>query len=362
MTHATEEVTISIVATVTDDVKKGLELYGLATGELKVATAKEHVKQWLSLFQQNPLGTGLFAVARHKDEVVGFFSIIDIEMLIRGRPVRAGKAEFLFVKDEFRKYVPPGAGVTLPWMVFQRLRNEASYHGYEVLLGVPSLAASILYLPSGDLRLRTALTRFTIPGDPNETSGRIKRYTARLLRPRRVMNMRNAFSKLAGPHYGTAVVEMQRGLPIISSSAGNALVSSGVEMMNMRFPSPQFLKLVLQSSNEKTCLFVFDQPKPRSSTRLVHWSELPDTFALFGAVLVKALEKIIEAKASNLIIEIPTAQLPQSYLLEEYGFIRAGSTYDYDCYLRDTTGRLKLGEIKNWRFTHGHKNFYSWRN
>ena len=346
---------------ITDDVAKGIQLYGLATGEMVSDNAASRAQRWLAVFRENPMGGGLFAIAKHRDEVIGFFSIIDIEMSVRGRAVRAGKAEFFVIKEEMRKVVLPGTSVSLPWAMFQRLRAEAKNYGYQIILTLPSQAASIFPRLSGDLRLQTQLATFRVPGEVDERVGRVGRYAAKLLGFRTLAATRSRLHRCIGASAIGEVVqleEMPRGLKCVSD---NSLISLGAEMLRFRFPADRYVNYLLEIPGRAPLLFVFDRPVYRGSVSLVHWSGLPEAFEQFAAVLVAILDLVRREKAHELVIEIPIKQLPENYRFEEYGFVRQKSRADNDCYLLDTNKQLQLKKVSDWHITHGHKGYYSWR-
>ena len=92
-------VTIDIIDEVTSDAVSGLELYAnLALG----SGSSDLTEQWLYWFRNNPFGKGLFALAKHRDRVVGIYTLIPVEMRLSGRPAKGAKAEFLAVAPDHR--------------------------------------------------------------------------------------------------------------------------------------------------------------------------------------------------------------------------------------------------------------------
>lgn len=353
------DINLFITDVITDDVVKGIQLYGLVTGELISDNALDGAQHWLSLFRDNPLGGGLFVIAKHQDEVIGFFSIIDIEMLVRGRRIRAGKAEFFVVKEEMRKFVIPKTGRSLPWVLFQCLREEAKNYGYQVILTVPSQAASIYPRLSGDLRLQTCLVTFKVPGEASERVGRIGRYATKLLGFPKLAVTRSRLHHLVGNSCIGKFVQPENMPGGLSCISDNSLISSGEEMLNLRFPSHKYVRYLLEIPGRAPLLFVFDRPVYRGSVNLVHWSGLPESFELFATVLVAIIDRVRKARARELVIELPANQLPDGYRLEECGFVKHGQCQDADCYLMDTNKQLHLRAVSYWHITHGHKGFYS---
>jgi hypothetical protein len=109
------ELELTVTDAVSADAEHGLRVYGLATKELSAENAKPRAQSWMTVFQKNDVGPGLFAAAKYKGEFVGFITLIDFEMLVGGVPVRAGKAEFWVVNQEAQKIEVPGFGARLPW-------------------------------------------------------------------------------------------------------------------------------------------------------------------------------------------------------------------------------------------------------
>lgn len=349
-----------VTTAITDEVVKGLRLYGMATGELTMDTATTRVQRWLSLFRDNPMGRGLFALAKYRGEQVGIISLIDFEMRVRGTSIKAGKAEFWALKPEALKLALPGTNTRLPWALFQYLREQAGSYGYDAVLTVSPKAARYLRR-AGDHCISTPLASYVALG--NKGTGRLGRYVDRLLQPRRFAAMVNTLIGMAGTRTND-VVEVERLHEAVTCDGDTALISSSVAMINTRFPAPKYLKFLLQRPGAAPWLFVFTRPVPGGTVQLVHWSGMPEVWRDFAAILSTILARMKSAHATNLLIEVPLTQFPFHQQLQDLGFLRSERRLE-DVYLMDVNNALGLSSITDgadgadWQVTHGHMGFYS---
>jgi hypothetical protein len=322
MTIDPTDISISVTAELTEDVERGVYLYGVENGNLK-GYDDLRAKRWAkALFRDNNVGKGLFAFARHKGELIGFISLIDMEMMIRGVSVKAGKAEFWVVKRDLLKIFLPGKDTRIPWTLFETLRRSAGDHGYGVVLTVSGIAARYLRR-AGDLRIHRDLDCYFADA---ETVGALPKWDV------------TAF------HITT--------LNEIPSQPKNALVASTPAMIGFRFPD-RIKLLVPRAYGDHPALFVFDRNEQGALT-LVHWSRLPTSVETFIAVLRRAGQL---AQTESISLEIPSDQIPSCYDLESFGFKKTSRKLN-DCFLMDTKGTLRLDELDNWHVTHGHMRFY----
>jgi hypothetical protein len=281
--------------------------------------------------------------------------------MLQGRRMKAGKTEFLVVDTELRKCVLPGSNKPLPWLLFNGLREEAKKYGYQILLNVPSLAASIFHRASQDVLVRPLLSRFKVPRDRSTALGRIGRLANRALGFRDLLAVRGRLAAFARRVPVDAVEEINKVVGDIGGHGGSALIFPSAEMLNMRFPPEAYIKYRVKVPDAEPALLVFSRPMRGGSARLVHWTDLPGSFDVFSAVLVSVIDHVRRDGAADLVIEVPADRIPECYKLEECGFERLKSQYDFHCYLTDTSGELGLNEVHDWCVTHGHKDFYRWR-
>ena len=94
-------VDILITDRVTEDARAGLTMFAELA---RLQPASELAERWRCWLENTPYGNGLSAVAKHRDEVVGFYALIPLEMRIRGRTVRGAKGEFFAVKPGFLRW------------------------------------------------------------------------------------------------------------------------------------------------------------------------------------------------------------------------------------------------------------------
>ena len=341
------EVQIAVADALTSDVETGLLLYGRATGEFGADGGEDRVRRWLTLFRDNPLGGGFFVTAKQNGQVVGFLSLIDIEMLVGGAPVRTGKAEFWVVRPDALKLSAP-SGERLPWALFEEARRHAPARGYKALQTV-SLPATRQLRKGGDLCVKPVLSSHLAP---REMRGRIGWRLNRLLRRFRLRLLRDRLRRRAG---AAAIIEITRLDEEVGYTYTDALISSGAGMINLRFPPEKHLKLLLQRPGDKPLLFVFTRPTPGQPARLLHASGYPP-FEAFIAVLAFVVDLVIACGGAGLLVELPAGLTPAGYDLAALGFSRTNNQL-LDCFI--LAPDLALDGTLAWHVSHGHMGFYS---
>lgn len=349
------ELEMTVIDAMSADVERGLKLYGLATKEMNTENAARRAKSWASVFQKNDVGPGLFVAAKYKGDFVGFVALIDFEMLVGGVPIRAGKAEFWVVAQNAQKIEVAGSGTRLPWALFSFIREQAENYGYRAILTVSPKAARRLRR-AGDICVSPSLASFVAPKDLG--MGRVGQRLGRLLHRKRLGAISSHFLAIAGERVHR-VKEVQELDVQVGYGSPNALISSSKAMIRARFPSPRYLKYVLDRPGQAPLLFVFDRPTEGHPVRLMHWSGLPESPEEFAAVLGVTMNEMQKANASKLFVEISVEQFPAHYRLGEMGFSRSSRCLE-DCYLMDVNGSAGLASVQAWQITHGHMGFYSY--
>ena len=121
--------TSSLWIGVTDDARAGLAMFA----ELAhLQPANELPQRWRYWLEDTPYGNGLLAVAKHSDEVVGFYALIPLEMRIRGQTVRGAKGEFFAVKPGYRNALHGPSGKLLAFALSHELHRAAGRAGLNV--------------------------------------------------------------------------------------------------------------------------------------------------------------------------------------------------------------------------------------
>jgi len=130
---------------VTQDVHAGLRLYADATHRSDSA----RVQEWLYWLNQNPFGKGVYAVAKHGDDVVGFYALIPVEMRLGDRAMRGAKGEFFAVAPAFRNALVGQRALRVPYALSCELHGAAAGFGIDCIALVATGAAAICHAISG---------------------------------------------------------------------------------------------------------------------------------------------------------------------------------------------------------------------
>ena len=317
---------ISVRTQADDDVRHGLWLYGHSVQAFPPGDDEwDRVERWLTLFKNNPFGSGMFIVAKHgPDKVVGLLALIDFEMTVLGAPIHAGKLEFWLLEQEAMRLTLPGSTDQLPLLLFNAMRKHASEAGYDVLLIVSKVAKYFLRRNTSRY-LSVPLVSFSIAGQGGLS--KLGRTWDRIVNKRRVAKLSTALTRI-----GKESLEFVSVVDTLDQDAfqtePNALTSSSAKMINFRFPPSRYLKVVY-GTEAGPLVFIFTRPAAGFAVHLVHWSGLPSFFAPFAAVLSVVLDRMREAGATSLVIELPAAVLPPDYAqLNAMGFNRSERMLD----------------------------------
>ncbi|MDF1719811.1 MAG: hypothetical protein P1U65_03970 [Minwuia sp.] len=336
-----DEAILSVSTELNDDVFDGLRLYGELTGEADNARADRWANHF---FRENPLGNGLFVSAKVDDRLVGFISLIDIEMRVDGQTAKAGKAEFWSVRPEFLKLTV--GGDRLPWAIFAALRREAAPHGYHVVQTVSPQGSRPLRR-AGDLPVQYTFNRWIGPTQPqNRYARRIDRL---LFRKHRMTGLAKALRAKAGSQLPN-VRRVARLAEPVACGYDNALFSSSEALINYRFPEESFMKLLIDRPGALPCLFVFEQPRRSKPLMLLHTSDRP-ALGEWAAIAAVALQETAKGSGIGLVMDLPD-DLGMS--LDDLGFTHTGQS-EQVCFLHDATGKGLGGE---WQCSHAHMGLY----
>lgn len=332
---------IHVSTTVGANVFEGVQLYGELTGEADADRSRRWIR---AFFQENPIGTGLFVSARLGERLVGFISLIDLEMRIGGKPVKGGKAEFWSVRPECLKLTV--GGDRLPWALFQTLRRAASDNGYHAIQTVSPQGSRPLRR-AGDKPLDVVLDTWVAPQLP--TNRYLRGIDKLFFRRLRISYEIHRLRALAG-----GVSSRLRRISDLSEPVAhhhpNALIHASPQMVNIRFPHHSYLKYLLDRPEGKPCLFVFDRPVTQKPCVFRHASDRADE-AEWAAVMAGVLAEAQRNNASSLNMDIP-ACLDAS--LRNLGLKQTGTTRQI-CFLHDATGDGLDGE---WLYSHAHMGLY----
>jgi len=353
----TSPIQMVITDSLTEDAKAGLELYGrLTLGQCP----PDLIEDWLYWYRDNPFGEGLFAVAKSRDDVVGVYSLIPVQMQINGRKAKGAKAEFLAVEPDFRLAVEPTSGKALPFAMVTGLNSQAHTWGFEWIFGVSTKASSACMLASGSGRIRYQCDEYRTYFAPPK----LKRYG------------RPIVNRCAG-YYQYAQTTVQRCLARLFASAasksafkqvdaaeawnntattGNQLISSSPEMLSYRFPAERHLFYRVRDESGKPALLVFAKPGARGNFALSHWSTTNIAMDVWAAVLRDVMGHCTATGAHTLQLCVPTTDSRPLQPLRKLGFTHRTSNrtiYYYRC--RNISYRVSS---RSWRLTESHIGFY----
>jgi hypothetical protein len=318
-----------LVLTITDefseDVVAGLKMYRDLT---QASASDDEIRaNWCRWFCDNPFGRGVFAIAKDRDRLVGFYSLIPSEMQFGNRLVRGGKGEFYAVHPAYRKVKDPVSGMVLPMALLAETKRQApkfgilAAFGARVNMSFTSLITGAKAIPCNSIDyvmyfcpLRTANNRSTL-----------KRLTLRwgaflvssLLQA--IFRFRKSRA-IRAKHFQMS--DTLTGEIHPSSEAVNRPVSLSSKMLNYRFPSDRYLKYTVFQGGGSGGELVFSKPELASNVRLLHWSSLEFSLGIWASIIGDVLQRCYQSKAASLHLSMPKNILPKEQNFAKLGFLR----------------------------------------
>jgi hypothetical protein len=346
-------VDILITDRVTEDARAGLTMFAELA---RLQPASELAERWRCWLENTPYGNGLSAVAKHRDEVVGFYALIPLEMRIRGRTVRGAKGEFFAVKPGYRNAIHGPSGKLVPFALSRELHRAAGPEGFECLQLVSTPIAAFCHVAGGARPLSydatLLVTCWSRPAVPivanrflNAAAGVGVVLHGALARSVGVLRCRAPRAQaLETP---AALVDWPE-----TPDAPNLLIEPSPEMLRHRFGQSEHLVYETKDAEGRRAVLVFTMPAPGASVKLKYWSsaQLPPRSLL--SVVKDVMAQCRTARAGRLTITVPAADAETFRPVAKLGFLRCRRKLDV--HLHFPTGLEIDWDPSHWRFTDAH--------
>ena len=290
----------------TEDTRVGLHVFAKLTAQRR---PEEAVRRWLYWLKDTPLGDAPNVVAKHRGEVVGFMSLMPVQMRIGGQTVRGAKAEFLVVRPEYRREVDDRTGLRLPIALSDALYRNADRWEMECVqssgegarITVVTGARPIEYGATqfSTVWSRPELRRFSF-GPLNTAVGLGAQAYTSLARATGTLRLRDSAVAVSDP---ASEIRHVHGLEI----PFNALFAPDLATLSHRFGEQPHLVYVTRDSSGVEHLFVFTEPGMGRRVRLKHWSPTEVSLEALVSVFRGAMTRCHKAGASSLEVTVPDA-------------------------------------------------------
>jgi hypothetical protein len=346
-------VDILVTDRVTDDVLAGLALFAELTG---LQPARQMAQRWRCWLENTPFGNGLSAVAKRRDEVVGFYGLMPFPMRIGGRAIRAAKGEFFAVKPGYRNAPGGPTGEPVPFALTRELPRAAGRAGLECVQLVSTPIAAFCHAAGGARPLSydavLLVTCWSPPGVPI-LANRVLNAAARLgvvlhgRLARSVGMLRCRAPRAPALDTPAARVEWPS-----APDASNLLMEPSPEMLAHRFGQSGHLVYEIKDADRRRAVLVFTMPAPGASVKLKYWSSprLPPDPLL--SVVKDVLARCRAARAGRLTLTLPAADEQSFRPVAKLGFLRWRRRLDVHLHL--PTGLEIDWDPSHWRFTDAH--------
>jgi len=346
-----DDIKIEVTQDITPEVIDGLKLYASLTSR------QFNQDKWLYWFKYNPYGKGLHAIAKYRESVIGFYSLIPTEFFLAGKFFIGAKGEFLVVDPVYRNKRVKGSSYPLAIDLIKTLNCEASYQGICVILAVAVGRAAQCHKFLGAKKFEFSCQNyFTFFRMPDMIKNRIKRNLIQIALfsgifsfPKRVLKIK---SFMRNCKHEINRVQMLNSDREYNFQRANRLVSSSSKMINFRFPDKEYIKYMIHG-DQNTNYFVFTKPEYKSNVVLKDWSTLDLKKSEFEFILNDIFMECDIQKAESLNLYIPYEHQKIRKLLHSIGLPsrKSNSTFFYLYAPDDLISELRFYP---WEFTNAH--------
>jgi len=330
------------------DVDAGFRLYADLTANDADAASK-----WENWYDRNPFGQGVYAVAKHGDAPVGFYSLIPVEMQIAGRPVLGAKGECFVVAPQCRKAVFGSRAMSLPVALSGELHRASKNYGISCIFLVGTPAAAVCHSLAGAKTISYDVRRFFLPlrSASGQTLGKRCKYVlaARCAAVRRGLAAIRRLGRRRGRFEFGPLASDSPG-----SANGNLLVSDSEAMLEYRFPSAHYLRYSVADVHGGRAFLVFTMPRRGECVSLKHWSPRPIPPENLEAVVADVVRHAHRAKSTMVSIEVPASDNTFLESFQPFGFFHHRAKASVQIY---PLGEPSLADASLWRFTNSHTGF-----
>jgi len=350
------QVTLEISDQVSPDFLAGLRLYAeLAMGDASAAT----IDRWLYWYRDNPFGPGLYALAKHGPEVVGIYTLIPIEMRLRGQNVLGAKGEAFAVRPEFRAAIDPDTGMPLPLALVCQLNRHAEQRCMHGIVAVSNRAAAACHRFSGATPVEyPAWTCEMFFTPPKVSPARGRRQWLRARGAWLASGLLRQLGRVCGPRPARGGFQLVD--RITSAAEGNGhdmLLSSSGRMLNFRFPADRHLIYQFHGDGGSAEYLIFSRPEKGADAWLRHWTTSAIRPAVLAAVVGDVIARCRAARAASLKLVIPEDEAAGFAALGRMGFLRRRQQREFYLYLPSASDE-RDDRSWRWRFTFAHVGFF----
>lgn len=343
-------VRVEIVNDITPEVIEGLNLFA------KYAYADYNTSNWLHWFKNNPYNRGLHIIATHQEKIIGYYSLIPIEMQLSGKTLIGAKGEFLVVDPDYRKSYVSSPRIPLAFDLVKIINKEAIDRGIKAILANASGAAALCHESAGAKKIKYPsqqfFTFFNLPekgiGPRNSFLIKSKFYSvARLpLRIKSIVktNKQKTFE----------IVDYLNTENLNDANNSNRLISQNSEMLNFRFPSQEYIKYLLHSE-KKINYLIFKRPGQYKSISLRDWSSLNLQKSEFEDVFIDLFSQCKKYGVELLNMNIPNNDQKITKLLHSFGFL--SRNYTSELYISGDDDLMQNLKDIEWDFTNAHTEY-----
>lgn len=336
----------------TADVDAGFRLYASLTSP---SPDPSTIRQWLYWYDQNPFGKGVYAVAKSGQEVVGFYSLIPVEMQIEDQLVRGAKGECFVVSPNFRSAACGPRAIRLPVALSLELHRAAAAFGIACIFLVGTRAAAICHAISGAKTISYDTDQFVMPFWA--ASGRTFKSRCKVFLAAGYATTRRGITAIRriGAHPGCFEIG---GIPQKTPThPGNLLVSGQRTMLAYRFPATRYLVYSVSDVHDARGFLVFNMPRCGENVCLKHWSREQIPFENMAAVLNDVIRRSRQAKAASVSVVVPRPEKDAFAAIQQLGFLHRRSTASVQIY---SGGTEPVAPTLSWRFTNSHTGFFGY--
>jgi hypothetical protein len=341
---------VEVTEKFTDDIKECLQIFNKQTGGVEGSAAPDEWSRW---FTDNPYGNGLFSIARDGNRIIGFCSLIPVEMLINKQVIRGAKAEFLFVLPEYRKRKTKNFITPVSVTLLSELYRQSGNFDFELIFGVATKAASGAHLASGMIPMEINLNHYFMlfkPRDFNEFTFPKKTvykygtyYLSRFLSTRLNRDLNKDFS------FAGSVNELN--YRDSATTGKNELLYHSGKMLAFRFKDGDFL--IYKTGDN---FFILNKPKENERVFLRHWSSNNIDYSSFATVLKDAANGCRAANARSLNLVFSGKNHRHNIDFSRLGFLNRFSTDVLLFYKSNPSLDLSL-DASSWYMTDSHRGF-----
>jgi hypothetical protein len=346
-------VDIFITDRVTEDVCAGLTMFAELTG---LQPPRELAERWRYWLEGTPFGNGLSAVAKHQDEVVGFYALMPLAMRIGGRTIRAAKGEFFAVKPGYRNAVYGPTGESIPFALTRELPRAAGPAGFACIQLVATPIAALCHMAGGAKPLSYDATLLVTCWSRPDVPIAANRFLNAAVGAGVVLH--GALARCAGvlrcPAPRARALETPAALLDWPETpdAPNLLIEPSPEMLRHRFGQSEHLVYEIKDADGRRAVLVFTMPARGASVKLKYWSSrrLPPGSLL--SVVKDVMARCRAAGAGRLTLTVPAADAETFRPVAKLGFLRWRRRQEVHLHL--PTGLEIDWDPAHWRFTDAH--------